>query len=108
MKTEHTHTPGPWVASNGGPYVKAQGTDPNGSCGDSVVCITSNTFNQVRFAAGVGSLEDKANALLIAAAPELLAALEYIVGWEAGPNWDANDARNMALAAIAKATGGSR
>lgn len=74
MNNQAKHTPGPWNAVNGGPYVKQSGSDPNGSCGDSVIAITSNTASRVRFAAEVGSLEDKANAWLIASAPELLDA----------------------------------
>lgn len=77
MSEQAKFTPGPWKALSGGPYVVKSNSDPNGSCGDSVVCVTANTASHVRFAADVGSLEDKANARLIAAAPELLSALRH-------------------------------
>lgn len=41
---------------------------------------------------------------LFAAAPDLLEALRYIVAWD-GDDWNACQARDMALRAIAKATG---
>ncbi len=63
------HTPGPWQALNGGPYVTTR-VDPEG---EYVIAITSNTHSNVQFAAKVASLEDKANATLIARAPDLLA-----------------------------------
>ncbi len=51
----------------------------------------------------------KANGPLIAAAPDLLAALQYIVAWspDAG-RWNAETARDMANAAIARATGAAQ
>lgn len=45
-----------------------------------------------------------ANAALISAAPEMLEALRYIVGWKA-TGWDPEKARDMARLAIRKATG---
>jgi hypothetical protein len=44
-----------------------------------------------------------ANASLISAAPDLLAALEYIMAWDS--DWTVEQARTMARAAIAKAKG---
>ena len=41
---------------------------------------------------------------LIAAAPDMLAALEYIINWDRN-TWSAATARDMARAAIAKAKG---
>lgn len=46
----------------------------------------------------------KADADLIAAAPDMLAALEYIVAWNPA-DWSAETARDMARTAIAKAKG---
>lgn len=48
--------------------------------------------------------EADANARLIAAAPDLLDALRYIVEWNPD-NWSAERARDLARAAIAKAEG---
>ena len=53
---------------------------------------------------GRSEAEQKANAELIAASPDLLAALTYIVAWD-GDAWDGFHARELAKAAIAKAEG---
>jgi hypothetical protein len=45
----------------------------------------------------------EANAALISAAPDLLAALEYIMAWDS--DWTVEQARTMARAAILKAKG---
>jgi hypothetical protein len=79
MNTKQEHTPGPWEL-RGLRLV----TDKHG------VVIAENV---------------SANARLIAAAPELLAALEYIVGWNSHA-WNTETARDLARAAIAKARGG--
>ena len=70
MNETPKHTPGPWHRT-GSNYVARTGNDGTG-----VVCKTSNTVDALRFCAGPGSLEDAANAALIAAAPDLLAACE--------------------------------
>lgn len=52
----------------------------------------------------------KANARLIAAAPELLEALRDVIGWVPGAIWhtgEPTESVNRARAAIAKATGES-
>ena len=49
-------------------------------------------------------IEAEANAHLIAASPEMLKALQYIVQWNPH-DWNPEEARNLANAAIAKATG---
>uniref|UniRef100_A0A6M3LFN2 Uncharacterized protein n=1 Tax=viral metagenome TaxID=1070528 RepID=A0A6M3LFN2_9ZZZZ len=46
--------------------------------------------------------DNEANAHLMAAAPDMLAALEYVIGWNSD-SWDADIARDMAVDAIAKA-----
>lgn len=84
------HTPGPWFSGNGNmPFnrvIKSQAGDLIAKAGD--VCV--------------GDVE--ANARLISAAPELLAALKEIVEAQKGGylGWGHIDA---ASAAIAKATG---
>jgi hypothetical protein len=107
MNSQTQHTPGPWKFNQ--PYIVKANSDPNGSCGDSVIAITSNTVSHVRFAADVASFEDAANVRLISAAPELLAACEAL--WTAQsrlagnlPTWF-NFAADQARAAIAKAKG---
>jgi hypothetical protein len=70
-------TPGEWIALNGGPYIVAQGEDG----GYRVVAITANTFNEVTFAAGVGTIEDKANAKVLAASPALFTACKDALEW---------------------------
>lgn len=97
-----THTPGPWVL------------EPNASGGTNFRCswgvigcvLPGNSFvpggpNQVP--------EQAANARLIAAAPDLLAALIDVIGWVPGAAaWHTDaplKAVDKARAAIAKATG---
>ena len=92
---EHKHTPGPWEVSKAGRSVLAGGVKINQSIGP--------------FAASVGvqnriDAELRANAKLIAAAPELLAACELalqdMIRWGIfGPG------RNAVEAAIKKARG---
>lgn len=88
------HTPGPWVC-----YADLPSVDPNWH-------IVTNA-SRMRVLANVhiepGNAVDEANARLITAAPELLAACRYIV--EAGENGDEVTAIAKARAAIAKATG---
>lgn len=84
-----THTPGPWFSQY----------DDNGfyEIGSETISI------RLAFTYGEGD-GDEANARLIAAAPDLLEALQAIMAGVAGcerqPHWEA------ARAAIAKATGG--
>jgi hypothetical protein len=86
------HTPGPWGITGDRDAVEAQ-------CpGAPYKIIIAETigYKHVRVP----------NAILIAAAPELLAALEYIMAWSPdGAKWDVETARSMARAAIAKARG---
>lgn len=91
------HTPGPWT-------IVEYGADetPN------LVVHRGETENRICFMATPGSHGDsaiiEADARLIAAAPDLLEALEYLL--TAGNSPDAiADARITASAAIAKATG---
>ena len=85
------HTPGPWVEKYGTLY---------GSNGEKVVCSS----NGLAFGSVNSWPDAAANARLIAAAPELLEALQAIISdmdSEFGTDYDYNKAR----AVIAKATG---
>lgn len=85
--SEMKHTPGPW-RTNG--------------------CYISSNYGEVGHAYWVSSMPDgmsEANARLIAAAPELLEALQAIID---GPGLDCvpdNDVQALISSAIAKATG---
>jgi hypothetical protein len=83
------HTPGPWK-TNGDPYVS-----------------TADGKRSIAFCDTRQAHEDRANARLIAAAPDLLEALKDIVGfWDSIVPTDAvNQMHINARAAIAKATG---
>lgn len=97
MNDDQKRTPGPW-------FVK---TTPEGRFG-----INSRDFYIAETIGGLGPTKTKANANLIAAAPDLLEALEALEAinahWEAG-----NFSRQPHLwetmkAAIAKAKGGEK
>lgn len=91
MKTEHGHTPAPWVATG---YKNTVVNDANGNTLALYPAHDSTTETA------------QANAKLIAAAPELLAACELLLG-----RLDEDEDRNAkwigdtARAAIAKALG---
>jgi len=89
-----THTPGPWTISAGGHYVRYQGIHgPN-------ICDT-DVF-------GGPPDEERSNALLIAAAPDLLEALEQVLENEpltALTSQRRREIVNKAEAAIRKAKG---
>lgn len=89
------HTPGPWVIDDEG-HIRAP--YPNHAPGISVARMTCFGAHDVHMA-------KDANARLISAAPDMLEALRYIVEWKA-TGWDPEKARDMATAAIRKATGG--
>ena len=82
------HTPGPWTAN--------EEFDDGESLG---IAITAGRLGQVVRVFDVGQ-EGFANAALIAAAPELLAALEHVLGRATMPGF----LRDKVKAAIAKAT----
>ena len=96
-RNETKHTPGPWSVekSNLGPEIWNQNTR-----------VARVNINHEYHA---DMVDDQANARLIAAAPELLEALEAIL--EAMPaqmSLDGEQLRSDAIAAIRKATGGDR
>ena len=101
--SEVKHTQGPWEF---GPNHSSTGL------AGQLVVRPAGEFPHGEWVADVGSMYDdhrEANARLIAAAPELLAALIAITttrcdGMDITP---INDAWDMAAAAIAKATGGA-
>jgi hypothetical protein len=105
------HTPGPWTligGKNGEWDIEAVGDHDTSGGGAWAI---AQTFGSVGY--GEGNIESDANARLIAAAPELLTALQTakdtIRVWH-GPNaWDIYDRCSpemMAInAAISKATG---
>ena len=97
------HTPGPWMPHHdkGRLYVETHRDD--------VICMVAK---------GLGTQEDQANANLIAAAPELLEALQEMVAGDAEAIAEADalgvpfpdemlTAYRRAVAAIYKATGGT-
>jgi hypothetical protein len=89
--SKHTFTPGPWSTDLkidcGSPHSEILGAD-----GEIVAALWPP------------SLRDQANARLIAAAPELLEALEQIARMDYG-NPYASRCADVARAAIARATG---
>jgi len=100
--SETKHTPGPWIY-----YADLPSTEPDWHI------VT--TANKLRLLANIhiepGNAVDEANARLIAAAPELLAALEALLQANYPAYYPAlepptkDDARIVALSAIAKAKG---
>lgn len=91
MTTEYKHTPGPWHV----------GTK------EAHHCVYDARGWQIADASPLGKSDDtKANARLIAAAPDLLSALEKTLSWLTSyPGEGALKAYEQAQAAIAKATG---
>lgn len=89
------HTPGPWRVGDAGATVFGP---PRETLPPRIVA----NIDRRPIVPG----EPRANAILIAAAPDLLAALEYIVAWSPdAEKWNAETARDKAAAAIAKAKG---
>jgi len=86
--TKAKHTPGPWRADDG-PALSYDVVDPTGEC--------------------VAQCWHRGNAALIAAAPQLLAALEAILATPPGTDpVEIVRADDLARAAIAAAKGGAR
>lgn len=94
-----SHTPGPWAVGG------ESGNDGEAEeivAADRTICWTADTFTDEEGAAITD--EDRANARLIAAAPELLAACKYLLENAEAAGWSEfmlADAR----AAIANAEG---
>jgi hypothetical protein len=89
------HTPGPWRAITGKPTKKNPTGDAMVVAGGSMAidCLKSGETHE----------ESMANALLVAASPELLRVLEMLIDDAHPAPFDAR--RNLAKQIIAKATG---
>lgn len=89
------HTPGPW-------NVEVLKSNPNevyvvGANGRSVAYVIHNDDERK---------QQRPDAALIAAAPAMLEALEYITSWNPDKGkWNPETARDLANAALAKAAG---
>ena len=99
------HTPGPWTvtADGAGWYIEA-----TPERGHSLAFIASPEFQEEP---DTSASEAEANASLIAAAPDLLEALQWLVDILPDPDLDNDELQRTwtrrARAAIAKATGGA-
>jgi len=101
-----SHTPGPWVvwglSSNDGEAEVVSKQD-----GSKTICWTADTYNEVDGEGEVTS-EDLSNARLIAAAPDLLAALWELVHYDEGSSEQGSYGEEVLMRckdAIAKAEG---
>lgn len=101
------HTPGPWSLETWPPRENDEYQRPR------LVIIADGSYLVDIEDGLVREIHDgqMANARLIAAAPDLLAALQYIVSWTpidrdrwTGDDWNGEIARDMANEAIRKAT----
>lgn len=108
-KSAATHTPGPWnIEGRRGPgYIISAGVNDYGDGPGSYVGVLDPMF----YVAGEPS-SLSANATLITAAPAMYEALRLIAdapAWGAPERWETTPAevRQLARAAIAKATGGA-
>ena len=99
------HTPGPWFA-HGFSGVNGEDVTP---CDFAVSCTTPDHLTVAVMGVGVTGTRDEweANARLIAAAPDLLEALEGMVEMVEMNGFGKAYAMDIALAAIAKAKGES-
>ena len=103
------HTPGPWVVCEQEDDFGAFTVFPESMLVDEV--IAAKDWDRFVVRAGLDHPEFEANARLIAAAPEMLAALNEIAAWgdgEVGPHMDEPGAACIARAAITKATGSAK
>ena len=90
------HTPGPWAVKH------HEDTDTYS------IYVAGQEWNSWTVAALGYAKEDEANARLIAAAPDLLEALQYMLEVCPSINQQGKEAHLRAHAAIAKATGSKR
>ena len=108
MKNTAQHTPGPWLRTkSGNTFQIVAGADGNGDPNQLVATVHPAAITIDHEPCD----ETKANARLIASAPDLLSALEGML--EHADMGEINDedtleAVNAARAAIAKAKGGSK
>ena len=99
------HTPGPWAVDSDGSGWYIEATPERGH---SLAFIASPEFQEEP---DTSASEAEANARLIAAAPDLLEALQWLVDILPDPDLDNDELQRTwtrrARAAIAKATGGA-
>lgn len=108
------HTPGPWAISEGAYGMQTAVSwlyDDRDRCDSGEYsgekCWIDTDKDGAPYFMGPDP-HAEANARLIAAAPDLLEAVEYIVNWSDDKGkWNPETARDLCRAAIAKATGGN-
>ena len=99
--TKASHTPGPWVLSDEWEGILVHAPQ---SC--KFVCeVTETNPVYTNPESGISNAEALANARLIAAAPDLLFALENLLAVKNGEGGTVFDSDEIARAAIAKAKG---
>lgn len=91
--SERKHTPGEWTVDSG-EAIRVRAPDGSSVCQIHMLTKTGRRHGD----------ESMANAHLMAAAPDLLDALENL-GIAVGMGWDTDGVMEKAIAAIAKATG---
>ena len=91
---ESKHTPGPWKVANNSRSVLAGPVKINQQAGPAAQCAAVEAKNEFTL---------RANARLIAAAPEMLEALTELVEWSKTSNGTSKQVVDKAKAAIAKA-----
>ena len=89
------HTSGPWIAPIGLNSILGTYGEIKPVNGETIAVFPAD-FDKYE------PLQIEANARLIAAAPDMLTALEYIVAWNP-KDWNPEKARDLAHVAIAKA-----
>lgn len=105
------HTPGPWI--RGAVLGRYQGNATSGSCAGQIDIQhrSEHTDGRVHAIVYIGTMhgdslaEGEANARLISAAPDLLAACKACA--DSSSNTQRRESAAMCRAAIAKATGGA-
>lgn len=98
MTQQSKHTPAPWYVSQSHPDIRITGIENNSSNWNA-------TIHALYCQDEVPIEEHNANASLIAAAPELLEALELADAALSGSNMNMNVVQKKVKAAIAKARG---
>lgn len=96
------HTPGPWVAREGGIHAQGRVDTYDGPVWGAIACVHSLEDRDGEGRVWNAPGDRGANAHLIAAAPELLAALEQLRSW-CIPDMGWTDTTGQELLAIADA-----
>lgn len=102
-----SHTPGPWIARNQPRTIGHDWVDSKERRNIAVCSEITGISEDGRYYLQVGTEEKAANTRLIAAAPDLLAALKALLpeGWGDDDTMDHIPGVKQARAAIAKAEG---